>query len=48
MCLARNAAKPGGEHWGDRIIAAAVLRDMARRFEPPGRDEFDRIEIIDA
>ena len=48
VCLARNARKPGGEHWGDRIIPRAILRDMAERFEPPGRDEFDVIEIVSA
>jgi predicted kinase len=42
-CLARNARKPGGPLWGDRIVPEAVLRDMWRRFEPPRADEFDEI-----
>jgi protein phosphatase len=46
VCLARNARKPGGEHWGDRIIPNAVLYDMAKHFEPPGPDEFDEIELV--
>jgi predicted kinase len=46
VCQERNARKPGGEHWGDRIIPIAVLHDMAEHFEPPGRDEFDVIETI--
>ena len=48
VCQARNGRKPGGEHWGDRIIPMAVLHDMAENFEPPGLDEFDAIEIITA
>ncbi len=40
---ARNAAKPGGVAWGDRIEADEVLVDMWRQFEPPGLDEFDDI-----
>ena len=46
VCLARNAAKPGGHLWGDRVIPTAILRDMSQHFDPPGRDEFDRIEVI--
>jgi predicted kinase len=48
VCQARNARKPGGEHWGDRIIPNAILRNMAEHFEPPGPDEFDAIEIVTA
>ena len=42
-CQARNASKPGGSSWGDRIIPSAVLVDMWRRFEPPTLGEFDEI-----
>ena len=42
-CRARNARKPGGAQWGDRIVPDEVLVDMWRRFEPPGADEFDEI-----
>jgi predicted kinase len=40
-CRERNARKPGGAQWGDRIVADEVLVDMWSRFEPPGIDEFD-------
>ncbi len=40
---ARNARKPGGPQWGDRIVPDEVLTDMWRRFEPPGVEEFDEI-----
>lgn len=40
---ARNARKPGGMQWGDRIVPDEVLTDMWRRFEPPGVAEFDEI-----
>jgi len=43
VCRARNARKPGGAQWGERIVPDGVLVDMWRRFEPPGRDEFDEI-----
>ncbi len=42
-CRARNAHKPGGSLWGDRMIPEAVLVDMWHRFEPPTADEFDEI-----
>ncbi|MEP7359336.1 MAG: ATP-binding protein, partial [Anaerolineales bacterium] len=48
VCQTRNAGKPGGEHWGDRIIPLDVLRDMSEHFEPPGADEFDQVETISA
>lgn len=44
---ARNAQKPGGPKWGDRVVADEVLVDMWRRFEPPGAEEFDEIWKID-
>jgi predicted kinase len=40
---ARNALKPGGAKWGDRIVADEVLVDMWQRFEAPGAEEFDEI-----
>jgi predicted kinase len=40
---ARNARKPGGTQWGDRIVPEEVLVDMWRRFEPPEVEEFDEI-----
>jgi predicted kinase len=40
---ARNALKPGGAKWGDRIVADEVLVDMWRHFEAPGVEEFDEI-----
>ena len=40
---ARNARKPGGTQWGDRIVPEEVLVDMWRRFEPPALEEFDEI-----
>jgi len=40
---ARNALKPGGARWGDRVVADEVLVDMWHRFEAPGPDEFDEI-----
>ena len=43
MCRARNAEKPGGPLWGDRVVPDHVLVDMWQRFEPPGVDEFDEI-----
>lgn len=43
MCQARNAGKPGGALWGNRVVPQAVLLDMWRHFEPPGADEFDEI-----
>jgi len=46
-CRARNARKPGGLLWGDRVVPDAVLVDMWRRFEPPGADEFDEIQTVD-
>jgi len=47
VCRERNAGKPGGPQWGDRVVPDEVLRDMWRRFEPPGADEFDEIQKID-
>jgi predicted kinase len=43
----RNAGKPGGLRWGDRVVADEVLADMWQRFEAPGRDEFDEVWTID-
>ena len=43
---ARNARKPGGTQWGDRIVPEEVLVDMWRRFEPPELEEFDEIWTI--
>jgi predicted kinase len=40
---ARNALKPGGAKWGDRVVADEVLVEMWRRFEAPGAEEFDEI-----
>jgi len=40
---ARNARKPGGARWGDRVTADEVLVDMWQHFDPPGADEFDEI-----
>ena len=39
----RNARKPGGTQWGDRVVPEEVLVDMWRRFEPPEVEEFDDI-----
>lgn len=39
--LARNRMKPDTENWGERIVPDPVVRDIHRRLEPPGRDEFD-------
>jgi predicted kinase len=43
VCLARNAAKPGGLRWGERVVPEAILRDVARGFEPPSDGEFDEV-----
>ena len=40
---ARNARKPGGARWGDRIVADEVLVDMWQHLDAPGVDEFDEI-----
>jgi protein phosphatase len=45
VCLARNAAKPGGG-WGDRRVPAEVVTDLWNGLEPPGADEFDEIVKI--
>jgi predicted kinase len=42
-CRARNARKPGGSQWGDRMVPDKILVDMWHRFEPPGVEEFDEI-----
>jgi predicted kinase len=44
---ARNARKPGGARWGDRIVPDAVLDEMWHAFEPPELGEFDEIWKID-
>lgn len=44
---ARNACKPGGARWGDRIIQDAVLVEMWQHLDAPGLDEFDEIWKID-
>jgi predicted kinase len=46
VCRARNAHKPGGPLWGNRIVAEEVLQDMWRTFEPPVADEFDEIRTL--
>ena len=43
---ARNAGKPGGARWGDRVVADEVLVDMLQHLDPPGTDEFDEIWTI--
>jgi predicted kinase len=40
---ARNACKPGGAKWGDRIVPDEVLVDMWRHLEAPSTEEFDEI-----
>ena len=40
---ARNARKPGGARWGDRVIKDEVLVDMWQHLDAPGVDEFDEI-----
>ncbi|MCC6188950.1 MAG: ATP-binding protein [Anaerolineales bacterium] len=47
VCLARNAARPGGD-WGCRPAPATVVADLWRRLEPPRADEFDEIVKISA
>jgi protein phosphatase len=46
VCRARNAGKPGGPLWGNRVVAEAMLQDMWRLFEPPAADEFDEVRVI--
>ena len=46
VCQERNARKPGGERWGDRIIPNAVLHSMAQHFEKPEVGEFEEIVVI--
>jgi predicted kinase len=47
VCLARNAAKPGGG-WGAHPVPLEVLTGMWRGLEPPGADEFDEVMKIRA
>jgi predicted kinase len=44
---ARNACKPGGARWGDKIVPEAVLVDMWQHLDAPGADEFDEVWKID-
>ena len=44
---ARNACKPGGARWGDRVIQDAVLVEMWQQLDAPALDEFDEIWKID-
>lgn len=41
--LERNRRKPDSEKWGERVVPEPVVRDIHRRLEPPGRDEFDEV-----
>ena len=43
----RNARKPGGARWGDRVIQDEVLVEMWQHLDAPGLDEFDDIWKID-
>jgi predicted kinase len=42
----RNARKPGGPLWGNRVVAEEVLLGVWRTFEPPAASEFDEIRTI--
>ena len=42
LCLARNAARPGGG-WGDRVAPAELVQWVWEGFEPPGPGEFDEV-----
>jgi len=43
VCLQRNAHKPGGKLWGERMVPQEVLLGVARGFEPPTVGEFDEV-----
>jgi predicted kinase len=46
VCLARNAARPGGG-WGDRTVPDDLLKWVWEGFEKPGAGEFDEVWRID-
>lgn len=43
VCLTRNAQKPGGPRWGERVVPKEVLLGVAQGFEPPTKKEFDEV-----
>jgi len=43
VCLARNAHKPGGPRWGERVVPKEILLGVAQGFEPPTKAEFDEV-----
>jgi predicted kinase len=43
--LQRNGWRTG-DRFGEQRVPDHVIRDMAARFDPPGRDEFDRVVTI--
>lgn len=43
VCRERNARKPGGLKWGERVVPDDILLDVARSFEPPAPGEFDEV-----
>jgi predicted kinase len=43
VCLQRNARKPGGLRWGERLVPAQVVLGVARDFEEPKVGEFDEV-----
>ncbi|MBI3762708.1 MAG: AAA family ATPase [Chloroflexi bacterium] len=42
LCLARNAARPGGA-WGDRVVPEEMVRWVWQGFEKPEVGEFDEV-----
>ena len=45
VCLRRNAGRTGLT-FGERRMTDDFVRELARKFEPPGDDEFDEILIV--
>jgi predicted kinase len=43
LALERNQRKPGGKLWGERVVPAEILLNVARKFEPPEAGEFDEV-----
>lgn len=43
VSLARNAQKPGGLRWGERVVPKEILLGVAQGFEPPTEEEFDEV-----
>jgi predicted kinase len=43
ISLTRNAQKPGGLRWGERVVPKEILLGVAQSFEPPTKEEFDEV-----